>query len=451
VTVPPGRIRARNGSGPQNKLTPVNRASGAWNGGLSSIVRVKLRLARWPGVFPAGSETGDLEAFGSRALDAVGVRLAQVFLVTVLFGVPLASSPHHLGQALITGFGTALCAAGVAYVLLLRRGRAWLVALVVLTGLTVALLASAKADFGPDRTQDLAAWVVAGMASGIATSRGPGWGIAVFVPAVVAELVAEQARGGLVFAPVLLGALTYYVGGAVTNVLARRGFATTEQALEAVAGAEAARQVAEERWRARREADRLLHDTVLATLSVLAHSGEGASQAELRAACRRDLGLLGRGHEEAGRQPTARPEPGPGPETGVAALVEAARGEAARRGLELRAHATALEQPGLHLDPAVATALRQALVECVANVRHARVTHLDLMASVADAALVLVVLDEGQGFDQARVPADRLGLRASVQERITAVGGGVTIWTQPRQGTSVMLRVPLAHPERVPS
>jgi signal transduction histidine kinase len=374
VTVPPGRIRARNGSGPQNKLTPVNRASGAWNGGLSSIVRVKLRLARWPGVFPAGSETGDLEAFGSRALDAVGVRLAQVFLVTVLFGVPLASSPHHLGQALITGFGTALCAAGVAYVLLLRRGRAWLVALVVLTGLTVALLASAKADFGPDRTQDLAAWVVAGMASGIATSRGPGHGF-----------------------------------------------------------------------------QRLLHDTVLATLSVLAHSGEGASQAELRAACRRDLGLLGRGHEEAGRQPTARPEPGPGPETGVAALVEAARGEAARRGLELRAHATALEQPGLHLDPAVATALRQALVECVANVRHARVTHLDLMASVADAALVLVVLDEGQGFDQARVPADRLGLRASVQERITAVGGGVTIWTQPRQGTSVMLRVPLAHPERVPS
>jgi signal transduction histidine kinase len=421
-------------------------------------VRVKLRLARWPGAFPAGSETGDLEAFGSRALDAVGVRLAQVFLVTVLFGVPLASSPHHLGQALITGFGTALCAAGVAYVLLLRRGRAWLVALVVLTGLTVALLAGAKADFGPDRTQDLAAWVVAGMASGIATSRGPGWGIAVFVPAVVAELVAEQAHGGLVFAPVLLGALTYYVGGAVTNVLARRGFATTEQALEAVAGAEAARQVAEERWRARREADRLLHDTVLATLAVLAHSGEGASPAELRAACRRDLGLLGRGHEEAGRQPTARPEPGPGlepangpepgpgPETGVAALVEAARGEAARRGLALRAHAAALEQPGLHLDPAVATALRQALVECVANVRHARVRHLDLMASVADAALVLVVLDEGQGFDQARVPADRLGLRASVQERITAVGGGVTIWSQPRQGTSVMLRVPLARP-----
>jgi hypothetical protein len=61
------------------------------------------------------------------------------------------------------------------------------------------------------------------------------WGIVVFIPAVAAELIVEQAHGGPAFAPVLLGALTYYVGGAVTHVLARRGFATTGQALEAVA------------------------------------------------------------------------------------------------------------------------------------------------------------------------------------------------------------------------
>src|SRR5581483_5262160 len=138
----------------------------------------------WPGVSPAGSEAGDLEAFGSRALDAVGVRLAQVFLVTVLLGVPVAAWPHHFGPALTAGLGTALCAAGVAWVLLLRRGRAWLAALVVLTGLTVALLAGAAAGFGADQAHALAAWVVAGMASGIATSRGPGWGIAVFIPGV---------------------------------------------------------------------------------------------------------------------------------------------------------------------------------------------------------------------------------------------------------------------------
>lgn len=404
-------------------------------------MRVKLRPGGRPDAFPAGREAGDLEAFGLRALDTVGVRLAQVFLVTALLGVPMAFSPHHLGRALLPGFGIALCAAGVAYVLLRRRGPAWLAALVVLTALAVALLAGSTAEAAPDRLHDLAAWVVAGMASGTATSRGPGWGIAVLIPGVATEFAVGHGDGGLASALVFIGALTYYVGGAVTHVLARRGFATTEQALEGMARAEAAQQVAEERWRARREADRLLHDTVLATLSVLAHHGEGAAPAELRAACRRDLDILGRGHQETGRQAAVTPAPGPG--AGVAALVEAARGEAAMHGLELRAHAAALEQPGLRLDPVTAVALRLALVECVANVRHARVRHLDLMASVTDAALVLVVLDEGTGFDQARIPPDRLGLRASVRERLAAVGGGVTIWTRPGQGTSIMLRVPL--------
>jgi len=73
--------------------------------------------------------------------------------------------------------------------------------------------------------------------------------------------------------------------------------------------------------------------------------------------------------------------------------VEAARGEAATtRGLELRAHAAALEQPGLQLDLAVATALRLALVEWRRQRPPCPGPHLDLMASVADTSLVLVVL-----------------------------------------------------------
>ncbi len=327
-----------------------------------------------------------------------------------------------------------------------------------LTAVTVSLLASAAPGLSWDRTHQLAAWVVAGMASGTAASRGPGWGLAVFIPAVAAELAVEHVRGAPASALVFLGSLTYYIGGAVTHVLARRGFATTEQALEAVAVAEAAQRVAEERWQARREADRLLHNTVLATLSVLAHQGEGIAPGELQAACRRDLDILNLGRPETARPASLRPaslrpaslrpEASSVLPAGVAvsSLIEAARGEAAVRGLELRAHAAALGQPGLQLDPAVATACRHALVECVANVRHADVQHLDLMASVTADALVLVVVDEGRGFDQARIPADRLGLRASVQERLAAVGGSAAIWTQPGQGTSVMLRVPRLAP-----
>jgi signal transduction histidine kinase len=408
-----------------------------------------------PSAFPAGQleageleagelEAGELEAFGLRALNSIGVRLAQIFLITALIGVALAASANQAAQALVAGLAVAVCAAGVAYVLPRPRGGPWLIVLVALTAVTVSLLASAAPGLSWDRTHQLAAWVVAGMAGGTAASRGPGWGLAVFIPAVAAELAVEHVRGGPVSALVFLGSLTYYIGAAVTHVLARRGFATTEQALEAVAVAEAAQRVAEERWQARREADRLLHDTVLATLSVLAHQGEGAAPGELQAACRRDLDILNLGRPETGRPASPRPGASSVMDAGAAAssLIEAARGEAAVRGLELRAYAAALEQPGVQLDPAVAAACGQALVECVANVRHAGVRHLDLMASVTADALVLVVVDEGRGFDQARIPADRLGLRASVQERLAAVGGSATIWTQPGQGTSVMLRVP---------
>jgi len=68
-----------------------------------------------------------------RALDAVGVRLAQVFLVTVLPGAhSRLAAPRRPGINYRPLHGAG--AAGVAYVLLLRRGRAWLAALVVLTG-----------------------------------------------------------------------------------------------------------------------------------------------------------------------------------------------------------------------------------------------------------------------------------------------------------------------------
>jgi len=176
---------------------------------------------------------------------------------------------------MLTGLALAVCGGGIVYVLGRQRGRLWLIALALLPAVPVALLASATPGFTWDHTHDLATWVVAGMASGVAASRGPAWGLVVFITGVAVELAVEQARSGPASALVFLGAFTYYVGAAVTHVLARRGFATTEQALEAVAAAETAQRVAEERWLARREADRLLHDTVLATLSLLAHRERG--------------------------------------------------------------------------------------------------------------------------------------------------------------------------------
>ena len=451
-------------------------------------LRVRHDARSAPSPFWTGRPAaGELSAFGLRALDTVGARLGLIFLATSLAGILLATSPGSpaLGTMVLAGIAMAGCAAGLTVVLVGRRPARWIPALAAAAAITTALLASGPPGISWDHSQTMAAWVVAGMAGGVAASRGPAWGLVVFVPAVAACVAVEQAHGHPASAFVFLGSLTYYVGGAVTNVLARRGFATTERALEAVEAAETEQRVTQERWRARREADRLLHDTVLATLSVLAHEGLGVAPSEIRAACARDIALLtgSGGHSRSGIGGPARGgDPGdsgtctgPGGRSGagdgragdgaaghgaaghgagdrasgvtIGQVVQAAVAHAAALGLELAAHLGALERQGeqdLRLDPVVAAALCDALAECIANVRlHAGVSRLDLIASVTRGAVVLLLVDEGRGFDPAAVPEDRLGLRASVQERLSGLGGSVAVWSRPDRGTSVKIRVPL--------
>ncbi len=417
--------------------------------GMIGGVRFKVRRASPAGTrsFPVGPAAGELEAFGLRALDAVGARLALIFLATALAGLPLAANPGDAGRVVVPGVAVFACAVGITVALVRRGATPWVLALMVAASVTMALLASAPPGITWDRSHTLEAWVVAGLASGVAASRGPVWGLVVFVPAVVTGLAVERAHGGPVSALIFLGSFTYYVGAAVTHVLARRGFATTERALEAVEAAKAAQRVADERWQARRKADRLLHDTVLATLTVLAHQGVGVAVGEIRAACARDLKVLTGNGQRA--QDLAITGPGPvnsGFKDGVSAeqVVEAAITHAAALGLELRAHLGSLERQEVRLDPLVASALSEALAECITNVRiHAGVDRLDLVASATGDALVVLVIDEGRGFDPDAVPEDRLGLRASVLERLSGLGGSAAVWSRPDHGTSVKLRIPL--------
>jgi signal transduction histidine kinase len=420
--------------------------------GGQGMIDVRFKVKRVgpaaPGSFAVSQPAaGELEAFGLGALDAVGARLALIFLATALAGIPLAEDPGDAGRAVLPGVAVFACAVGIAVVLVRRGATPWVLALMVAACIATALLASAPPGITWDRSHTLEAWVVAGLASGVAASRGPAWGLVVLVPAVVTGLGVERAHGGPVSALIFLGSFTYYVGAAATHLLARRGFATTERALEAVEAAETAQRVAEERWQARREADRLLHDTVLATLTVLAHQGVGVASSEIRAACARDLQVLTGGGQSAMDMVITGPGPvASGLTDGVSAeqVVEAAITHAAALGLELRAHLGSLERQEVRLDPLVASALNEALAECVTNVRlHAGVDRLDLVASATSGALVVLVIDEGRGFDPAAVPEDRLGLRASVLERLSAMGGSAAVWSRPDHGTSIKLRLPL--------
>ena len=54
----------------------------------------------------------------------------------------------------------------------------------------------------------------------------------------------------------------------------------------------------------------------------------------------------------------------------------------------------------------------------------------------------IVISDTGHGFDSASVPAARLGLRVSIQERVASVGGAVEVRTSPGEGTTIVLTWP---------
>jgi signal transduction histidine kinase len=121
------------------------------------------------------------------------------------------------------------------------------------------------------------------------------------------------------------------------------------------------------------------------------------------------------------------------------------------RGLSI--HVTGSGSGVYKLSPDVARALIGAVRAAFENVlRHSGVTVAELELIYAAEEITVMVTDQGAGFDRSAVPADRLGVRGSIEERMRAVGGNAQIWSSPGGGTSVVLTVPILrvvapHPE----
>lgn len=118
----------------------------------------------------------------------------------------------------------------------------------------------------------------------------------------------------------------------------------------------------------------------------------------------------------------------------------------------LSIHVTGSGSGVYKLAPDVARALVGAVRAAFENVlKHSGASVAELELIYADDITVMIT-DQGTGFDMASVPADRLGLRGSIVERMEAVGGSAQIWSTPGGGTSVVLTVPILkivapHPE----
>lgn len=194
--------------------------------------------------------------------------------------------------------------------------------------------------------------------------------------------------------------------------------------------------------RERREHERLVHDTVLNTLTALSRAG-GGDRAMAASRCEQDVGLIEAALNGAG-QPAAgspgRPGDLPGEVRAVAAAMRA-------RGLTV--HLDIEDRDPLAAPAPVVLAFANAAREALSNVAaHAGTGEawVQVRSGLAPRRLELTVRDRGAGFDPARVDRGRLGLKRSIAERAAECGGQALVRSVPGQGTEVALCWPAVPP-----
>lgn len=262
--------------------------------------------------------------------------------------------------------------------------------------------------------------------------------VAVVASTVLTEFaVPEPSLLSTESATVLLGwvlAITfaYWLSASVPRV-ARRVFS--------IGRAHRAERLASETEAQRRQDARLLHDTVLATLTLLAHSGVGVSAAALQQQAGDDARLLRQ--LRLGGTPVPQSSEHynlePVQESALGHTLESVKQRFGRMGLEVSWHGT-----GQVLLPSdVLDAFLLALAECLENVRrHSGVTDAHVTITDDEATVRAMVTDAGVGFSLTDIDSARMGFKDSVVGRLKEVGGNARLFSSPGAGTTVVLEVP---------
>ena len=226
------------------------------------------------------------------------------------------------------------------------------------------------------------------------------------------------------------------------------GVPQVEKRIASIGRAHRAERQASELEAQRRQSARLLHDTVLATLTLLAHSGVGVRPEALRAQAGDDARLLRQ--LRLGTNPTPAVDSGPFVPTATSPIpvpeepvlgttLESVQQRFSRMGLEVSWHGTGqVLLPGEVLD-----AFLLALAECLENVRrHSGVTEAHVTITEDETIVRALVTDSGVGFDINDIDDAKLGFTESVVARLRDVGGNARLFSAPGSGTTVVLEVP---------
>lgn len=261
--------------------------------------------------------------------------------------------------------------------------------------------------------------------------------------ASVGQQVAAPAD--LLAQPVIEVALFYLVSAAVIawayrELQAReRQRAAAEQAL-AVERAERARSDE------RAETAAALHDSVLQTLALIQRRTDDAEVRRLARSQERGLRDWLHGDRPLPAHADADADADQLSASMAAALRE--RAAAVEADVDVVVDVVAVGDAALDDDRrAVVDAAAEAMLNAA---RHAGVERVDVYSEADEGRVFVAVRDRGCGFDVDAVPADRRGVRESIEGRLRRHGGRARIVSVPGRGTEVELTLPAEVEEAAP-
>jgi signal transduction histidine kinase len=432
------------------------REPGMPRAGLVSALRSHAQGASWslrsqagPASWPAygGRDADPAEApRRTQALIARTIavlRIAQVAPWPVAVALGSQSGIQHLWLAgIVYGAQTGWSLVWATIVLARRAIPSW--AMLIDVGVAASCLVLAGLACYP---QDATSWANSAVAPAMGTAVAAAAAWPLIASAASGLLLALAYTSGVIRGLALsdtawaatVGNITSLLGfaviaGLVSHHLMRQAAASAAAAVELAAAR--ARQASEESRDAERTRQyRMLHDTVLSTLSALARGGLDPSDPLVRQRCAADAdylrGLISSGGVSAGNQLQGE-------------LAAVGRSQAA---LGLRVHVHCADIPP-DLPELVVRGLTDACREALNNViKHSGGSQAWVTAVGPDPhapggpLATLTITDRGRGFDPARVGLG-LGLRESISGRMSEIGGAAHVDSRPGQGTTVELAWP---------
>jgi signal transduction histidine kinase len=380
-----------------------------------------------------------------RTARVYGMSFTVVTLVCLLLPGAVNTPALAVSVPLLVIIGVAQFQMGIS------RSGLW-VAIVLVAGLGILVVATTVGDrpsqAGFAALVELTAASMAATALVLTSSR----------PRIAALLIAFLVTGAALLvltrdlqAP-LRTAGVYVLGWVLPALVAiwiSAGVPQVAKRINSIGRAHRAERQASELEAQRRQGARLLHDTVLATLTLLAHSGVGVTPDALRQQAGDDARLLRQLRMGGSPSPTVE---NVGTETSPVQVIdepvlgttlESVKQRFGRMGLEVSWHGTGqVLLPSQTLD-----AFLLALAECLENVRrHSGVTQAHVTITDDDKTVRALVTDAGVGFNIADIDEAKLGFTESVVARLRDVGGNARLFSAPGSGTTVVLEVPRGEP-----